>query len=79
MTDDSVRASAAFALADMGTAAQEALPALTHAAQDPDAWVRRHATEGLGLIGQQVSAEMDVSEMIEVLTTPITGRLSLGP
>ena len=69
VTDDSVRASAAFALADMGTAAQEALPALTHAAQDPDAWVRRHATEGLGLIGQQVSAEMDVSEMIEVLTT----------
>ena len=67
-TDDSVRASAAFALADMGKAAQEAIPALTHAAQDPHEWVRRHATEGLGLIGQQVSDEIDLSETVEVLT-----------
>ncbi len=66
-TDDSVRASAAFALADMGKAAQEALPALTTAAQDPDEWVRRHATEGLGLIGQQVSKNADLSEAVRVL------------
>ena len=68
-TDDAVRASAAFALADMGKAAQEAIPALTAAAQDPSEWVRRHATEGLGIIGQQVSQEMDVSEVVQVLTT----------
>ena len=68
-TDDSVRASAAFALADMGKAAQEAIPALTHAAQDPHEWVRRHATEGLGLIGQLVSDEMDLSETVQVLAT----------
>jgi HEAT repeat protein len=42
---------------------------LTHAAQDDSEWVRRHATEGLGLIGQQVSEEMDLSEVVEVLTT----------
>ncbi len=68
-TDNSVRASAAFALADMGKAAQEAMPALTTAAQDNSEWVRRHATEGLGLIGQQVSEEMDLSEVVQVLTT----------
>ena len=68
-TDDSVRASAAYALADIGKAAQEAIPALTRAAQDPSEWVRRHATEGLGLIGQQVSDEIDLSETVEVLTT----------
>ena len=67
-TEDSVRASAAFALADMGKVAQEALPALTHAAQDPSQWVRRHATEGLGLIGQLVSEDTDLSEIIRVLT-----------
>ena len=50
-TDDSVRATAAYALADMGKTAQEAIPALTRAAQDPSEWVRRHAAEGLGLIG----------------------------
>ncbi|MXY99999.1 HEAT repeat domain-containing protein [Candidatus Poribacteria bacterium] len=43
------------------------MPALTHAAQDPDAWVRRHATEGLGLIGQQVSDEIDLSETVQIL------------
>ena len=69
-TDDSVRASAAFALADMGKAAQEALPALTRAAaKDSDEWVRRHATEGLGLIGQQVSEDADLSEIVQVLAT----------
>lgn len=67
-TDDAVRASATFALADMGKAAQEALPALTQAAKDPSEWVRRHATEGLGLIGQQVSEDVNLSEAVHVLT-----------
>ncbi|MDE0399255.1 MAG: HEAT repeat domain-containing protein [Candidatus Poribacteria bacterium] len=71
-TDDSVRASAAFALADMGKAAQEAMPALMRAAQDPSESVRRHATEGLGLIGQLVSNEMDVSETVQVLATGLS-------
>ena len=71
-TDDSVRASAAFALADMGKAAQEALPALTRSAQDPSESVRRHAIEGLGLIGQLVSDEMDVSETVQVLATGLS-------
>ena len=71
-TDDSVRASAAFALADMGKAAQEALPALMHATQDPSESVRRHATEGLGLIGQLVSEDMDVSETVQVLATGLS-------
>lgn len=66
-TDDSVRVSATFALADMGKAAQEAIPVLTRAAQEPSEWVRRHATEGLGLIGQQVSDEIDLSETVQVL------------
>lgn len=67
-TDDSVRASAAFALADMGKVAQGALPALTRAAQDTSQSVRRHATEGLGLIGQLVSEDKDLSEVVQVLT-----------
>lgn len=71
-TDDSVRASAAFALADMGKAAQEALPALIRAAQDPSESVRRHATEGLGLIGQLVSEDMHVSETVQVLATGLS-------
>ena len=71
-TDDSVRASAAFTLADMGKAAQEALPALIRATQDPSESVRRHATEGLGLIGQLVSEDMDVSETVQVLATGLS-------
>ena len=67
-TDESVRATAAYTLADMGETAQEAIPVLTRAAQDSSEWVRRHATEGLGLIGQQVSEEMDLSETVQVLT-----------
>ena len=70
-TDESVRATAAYTLADMGKTAQEAIPALTRAAQDPSEWVRRHATEGLGLIGQQVSDEMDLSETVQVLTNKL--------
>ena len=70
-TDDSVRATAAYALADMGKTAQEAIPALTRAAQDPSEWVRRHAAEGLGLIGQQVSDEIDLSETVQVLTSEL--------
>ncbi len=64
-----VRASAAYALADMGKTAQEAVPALTRAAQDSSQWVRRHAMEGLGLIGQQVAAETELTEAVQVLTT----------
>ena len=67
-TDDAVRASATFALADMGKVAAEAIPVLTRAAQDPNEWVRRHATEGLGIIGQQVSEDIDLSEAVGVLT-----------
>lgn len=67
-TNDSVRASAAYSLADMGKTAQDAMPALTRAARDTSEWVRRHATEGLGLIGQQVSEENDLSEAVRVLT-----------
>ena len=64
-----VRESAAYALADMGKTAREAVPALTRAAQDSSQWVRRHAMEGLGLIGQQVAAETELSEAVQVLTT----------
>ena len=67
-TNDSIRGIAAYTLADMGKTAQEAIPALTRAAQDPSEWVRRHATEALGLIGQQVSEDVDLSETVQVLT-----------
>ena len=67
-TDDSVRATAAYSLADMGEVAQEAIPALTRAAKDSSEWVRRHAVEGLGLIGQQVAEETDLDETVQVLT-----------
>ena len=67
-TNDAVRGTAAYALADMGKTAQEAIPPLTHTAQDASEWVRRHATEALGLIGQQVADEMDLSETVQVLT-----------
>ena len=67
-TNDSVRGTAAYTLADMGKTAQAAIPALTRAAQDPSEWVRRHATEALGLIGQQVSEDVDLSETVQVLT-----------
>ena len=50
--NESIRASAAYALGDIGNAAQEAVPSLTQALEDESAWVRRHATEALGLIGQ---------------------------
>ena len=50
--NESIRASAAYALGDIGNAAQEAVPSLTQALRDESTWVRRHATEALGLIGQ---------------------------
>ena len=50
--NESIRASAAYALGDIGNAAQEAVPPLTQALRDESSWVRRHATEALGLIGQ---------------------------
>ena len=67
-TNDAVRGTAAYTLADMGKTAHEAMPALTQAAQDSSEWVRRHATEGLGLIGQQVAEDVDLSETVQVLT-----------
>ncbi len=67
-SSDSVRATAAYALADMGKTAQTAIPTLTRAAQDKSEWVRRHAIEGLGLIGQQVYEEIDLAEAVQVLT-----------
>ena len=50
--NESIRASAAYALGDIGSAAQEAVSSLTEALRDESTWVRRHATEALGLIGQ---------------------------
>ena len=50
--NESIRTSAAYALGDIGRAAQEAVPSLTQALGDESAWVRRHATEALGIIGQ---------------------------
>ncbi len=50
--NESIRASAAYALGDIGAPAQEAVPSLTQALGDESAWVRRHATEALGIIGQ---------------------------
>ena len=50
--NESIRANAAYALGDIGGAAQDAVPSLTQALQDESAWVRRHAIEALGLIGQ---------------------------
>ena len=66
-TNDAVRGTAAYTLADMGKTAEEAIPVLTHAAQDSSEWVRRHATEALGLIGQQISEDIDLSETVQVL------------
>lgn len=63
-----VRANAAYALADMGKTAREAVPALTRAAQDSSQWVRRHAMEGLGLIGQEGTVETELSEAVQGLT-----------
>ncbi len=65
-TDDSVRATASYALADMGKAAAEAVPALTHAAQDESPLVRRHAIEGLGIVGQQLGADADLEQTVQV-------------
>lgn len=50
--NESIRTSAAYALGDIGSAAQESVPSLTQALGDESAWVRRHATEALGIIGQ---------------------------
>ena len=63
--DESIRANAAYALGDIGSAAQEAVPSLTQVLRDESAWVRRHATEALGLIGQPV--QNTVPALIELL------------
>lgn len=44
------RGYAAFALGELGNVAQEAVPALIRQLDDPSAWVRRNASEALGLI-----------------------------
>lgn len=66
--EETVRNSAAFALADMGKTAQDAIPALTEAARDESPWVRRHVFEGLGVIGQQVDDNLDLSQTIQALS-----------
>lgn len=63
--NESIRANAAYALGDIGDAAQDAVPALTQALRDESTWVRRHATEALGLIGQP--AQNTVSALIDLL------------
>ena len=63
--DESIRANAAYALGDIGSAAQEAVPSLTQVLRDESAWVRRHATEALGLIGQPV--QHTVPALIDLL------------
>ena len=63
--NESIRASAAYALGDIGSAAQEAVPSLTQVLRDESAWVRRHATEALGLIGQPV--QNTVPALIDLL------------
>ena len=63
--NESIRASAAYALGDIGDSAQEAVPLLTQALQDESAWVRRHAAEALGLIGQP--AQNTVSALTRLL------------
>ena len=65
-TDESIRTTAAYALADIGKSAQEAVPALTVAANDESPWVRRNAMEGLGIIGQQVCEEVDFGPTVKV-------------
>ena len=66
--NESIRASAAYALGDIGNAAQDAVPSLTQALRDESAWVRRHATEALGLIGQPV--QNTVPALIGLLRDP---------
>ena len=63
--NESIRASAAYALGDIGSTAQEAVPSLTQALRDESPWVRRHATEALGLIGQP--AQNTVPALIDLL------------
>ena len=63
--NESIRVSAAYALGDIGSAAQEAVPSLTQALRDESAWMRRHATEALGLIGQPV--QHTVPALIDLL------------
>ncbi len=67
-SDESVRNSAVYALADMGMAAEEAIPALTKATKDESPWVRRHAFEGIGIVGQYIADESDISESVDALS-----------
>ena len=64
--NDSVRATAAYTLAGMEKAAAEAIPALTHAGQDESPLVRRHAIEGLGIIGQQIGGNTNLGQTVQI-------------
>ncbi len=74
-SEESIRTTAAYVLADMGKSAQEAVPALTDAAKDESPWVRRHAMEGLGIIGQKVKEDVDFGPTVQVLTEGVTDEL----
>ena len=74
-SNEAIRTNAAYTLADMGKAAQEAVPALTVAAKDESPWVRRHAMEGLGIIGQQVQEDVDFQPTVQVLTDGLNDEL----
>ena len=57
-TDTQERREAAYALAELGPAAKEAVPALTERLQDEDPWVRRVAADALDEIGSAEEEEI---------------------
>ena len=65
---ENVRASAAYALGEMGPVAAEAVDALVALLTDVSEEVRRHATSALGMI--KVPASKTVSALIRVLEDP---------
>ena len=67
-TDESVRTAAAYALADTGKSAEQAIPALNDAVKDESPWVRRNAIESLGIIGQRISVNIDLTKTVQVMT-----------
>lgn len=66
-SNESIRACAAYALGDMGKTAQVALPALADATKDGFPLVRRHAMEGIGIIGNQGFEDIDAELTVRVL------------
>ena len=65
---ENVRASAAYALGEMGPAAAEAVDALIALLTDASEAVRRHATSALGMI--KVPTSKTVPALVEVLGNP---------